>query len=90
MLAARLPILHKAALAACDRLDGLETGLVSDRLACRFDAGSIEGVAGRQETASCLTGPKMAFVRKLYDGLREPQPNERLTGAGPIPGSEPA
>ncbi|MEE7441899.1 tannase/feruloyl esterase family alpha/beta hydrolase [Methylobacterium oryzae] len=88
LLAARLPVLHKAVLAACDRLDGLEDGLVSDALACRFDPGSIQCPAGSLDTAPCLTGAEVAVVRKLYDGPRDPRTNERLTVAGPLPGSE--
>ncbi|MFF9550779.1 tannase/feruloyl esterase family alpha/beta hydrolase [Methylobacterium fujisawaense] len=88
LLAARLPVLHKAVLAACDRLDGLEDGLISDPLACRFDPGSIQCREGTQDPASCLTEAEVAVVRKLYDGPRDPRTNERLTVAGPLPGSE--
>lgn len=88
LVAARLPVLHKAVLSACDKLDGLEDGLISDPLGCHFDPGSILCRMSAQDTASCLTEDEVVVARKLYDGPRDPQTNERLTVAGPLPGSE--
>jgi feruloyl esterase len=88
LLAKRLPILHEAVLKACDHLDGLKDGLVSDPLACRFDPGSVQCAAGSQDTGHCLTEVEVGVVRKLYDGPCDPVTNERLTIAGPLFGSE--
>ena len=42
LLADRLPLLHQAVLQACDVLDGVSDGLLSDPRACRFDPASIQ------------------------------------------------
>jgi len=88
LLAARLPLLHKAVLAACDGLDGLTDGLISNPLACHFDPATLQCPAKAKSTASCLSAAEVAVVRKLYDGPRDPDSGKRLTAGGPQFGSE--
>ncbi len=88
LVASRLPVLHEAVLKACDSLDGLADGLISNPLACRFDPGAILCSPGVQETTNCLTAAEVDVVRKLYDGPRDPATGKRLTAGGPQFGSE--
>ena len=87
LVAGRLAILHRAVLAACDRLDGQQDGLISAPGQCRFDPATAVCRAG-QVTAGCLTAAEAAVARKFYDGPRDPGSGVRLTQGGPQYGSE--
>ncbi|WP_225823964.1 tannase/feruloyl esterase family alpha/beta hydrolase [Streptomyces naphthomycinicus] len=62
---------NQAALKACDTLDGVEDGLVSDPERCHYDPRGLIGTkivcAGREET---VTAADAAVVRKIWDGPR--------------------
>ena len=80
----KLPTLAKAAIAACDRRDGLEDGLISDPRACRFDPAVL--ACRGDETDACLTPRQIDAARKVYAGAKT------RAGAvlypGWVPGSE--
>ena len=78
--------IHRAALDACDALDGLKDGLIGDVLSCRFDPNVLECKAGTNND-SCLTTPQVEAVRKLYAGAKHPNTGE-LIFPGLEPGSE--
>jgi feruloyl esterase len=63
----KLPMIRKAVLADCDKLDGLEDGLIQNPLKCHWDPGRIACGAAR-DAATCLTAPEIAVVRKIYSG----------------------
>ncbi|MFT4184028.1 MAG: tannase/feruloyl esterase family alpha/beta hydrolase [Rhizobium sp.] len=88
LTAARLPLLHKAVVAACDGLDGQVDGLISDPLKCHFDPKTLLCTAADTNTNTCLNATEVDAVRHLYDGPRDPATGERLTVGGPLPGSE--
>jgi hypothetical protein len=88
LVASRLPILHRAVLDACDGLDRLDDGLVSNPLACSFDPDTLLCPPGSPDAASCLTAAEVDVVRKFYDGPRDPVTGKRLTAGGPLFGSE--
>ena len=85
--ATKLPAIQAAALAQCDRLDGVADGIVSDPPACRFDP-SVLACKGADGDA-CLTAPQLAALRKVYEGARDPGTGAQLS-AGYEPGSEAA
>jgi feruloyl esterase len=77
---AKLMVLHKAVMAACDAADGLKDGVIADPTRCRFDPAVLQCKAG-EDAAACLTAPQVEAVRKIYQGPRNPR-----TGAEVYPG----
>jgi feruloyl esterase len=88
LLADRLPILHKAVIAACDALDAANDGLIANPAACTFDVATISCAAGATDTSACLTPAEADVARKFYDGPRDPRSGARLTAGQPQYGSE--
>jgi pimeloyl-ACP methyl ester carboxylesterase len=64
--ATKLPALSTAVLAACDARDGLTDGILSDPNRCHFDPSSL--LCHGADTASCLTPPQVAALKKVYAG----------------------
>lgn len=56
--------LYNAVIAACDDLDGLRDGVVSDEAACDFDPAVLRCPEG-QDRDDCLTGPQITAVRAI-------------------------
>ena len=85
----KFPAIHRAALEACDGLDGLKDGLIEDVLGCHFDPAVLQCGVGRvlSDPAACLTKPQVEAARKLYAGAKNPKTGE-LIFPGFEPGSE--
>jgi len=77
--AAKLPLITKAAVAACDAVDGVTDGVIDDPRRCRFEPATL--LCRGADEASCLTRPQLEAVKKVYGGLRSPR-----TGALIFPG----
>lgn len=77
--------LHQAAVNACDALDGLKDGLISNPMACRFDPKVVECKGA--ESASCLTPAQVESARTVYTPVMNPHTGQELFPA-PEPGSE--
>ncbi len=62
----KYPLLHNAALQACDALDGVKDGVIEDPTRCDFDLKDLacKGADG----PSCLTAPQVEVAKKLYAG----------------------
>jgi feruloyl esterase len=81
----KYPVLHKAALDACDALDGLKDGIIGDVARCTFDPGVTLCKSG--DAADCLTAPQVDAARKIYAGPHNPRTGEEIYS--PLyPGSE--
>ena len=81
----RYPVIHNAALNACDALDGLKDGIIGAVEACKFDPLVIQCKAG--ETTNCLTAAQVEAARKIYAGPVNPRTKEQIYS--PLyPGSE--
>jgi feruloyl esterase len=59
--------LSRASVAACDKADGLEDGLVSDPRACQFDPKTLACTEG-SAPGSCLTAGQLEVVKLIYSG----------------------
>ncbi len=73
----KLALLSKAVTAACDRLDGLEDGIISDPRRCSFDPGTL-ACRANSDAESCLTESEVSMVRTLYDGPVRDSNGERM------------
>jgi feruloyl esterase len=65
--AAKVRLLSRAVLDACDDLDGIADGIVSHVAACRFDPAGLR-CAG-PETDACLTGEQIETVDTVHSAL---------------------
>jgi len=81
----KLPALHKAAVAACDRADGIEDGIISDPMSCHFDPHALLCTQG--DNNACLTSAQADTVQKIYAGPLNPRTHESIF-PGYEPGSE--
>ena len=78
----QLPVIEKAALAACDAQDGVKDGLIEDPRKCRFDPSVL--LCKGAPTAECLTQPQIETLNKIYVGPKNPKTGEQI-----YPGYEP-
>jgi feruloyl esterase len=81
---ADLALLHKAVLAACDTLDGVRDGLLTDPRKCHFDPASLRCRTSGEE--SCLTDAQVEAVKKIYAPLKTQ--SGQLIFPSMMPGSE--
>jgi feruloyl esterase len=85
LTAAQIRGVHAAAVARCDRDDGVADGLIGDPRRCGFDPAELQCTASR--TDACLTPAQVAAVRKVYGGPVNSR-GEKLYTGGALPGSE--
>jgi hypothetical protein len=82
--AAKMPAIEKAALAACDSLDGVEDGVIDDPTKCHFDPSKL--LCKGAESDSCLTAAQIGALKKIYDGPRNSKGKQVFPGY--VPGGE--
>ncbi len=58
-------LLAKAVLAKCDKLDGLEDGIISRPAACNYDPAELRCANGADTGDSCLSDAQIATVRTV-------------------------
>jgi hypothetical protein len=80
-----LQIVHDAALARCDKDDGIHDGIIGNPSACHLNARDLVCRAG--QTQRCLTSSKFDAVAKLYAGPMNSK-GEKISTGGFLPGSE--
>jgi feruloyl esterase len=78
-------VLHKAALAQCDALDGVTDGVIENPLKCKFDPSVTLCKSG--SGADCLTAPQVEAAKKIYAGASHAKTHQALY-PGLEPGSE--
>jgi len=81
---AKLALLNRAVLAACDAIDGVKDGLLTDPLQCHFDPATL--LCHGADRDDCLTAQQIEAVKMGY------APARRKTGEliypGLVPGGE--
>ena len=65
----KLPAIQKASLAACDALDGVKDGIISDPASCHFDPAVL--LCKQGDSLECLTPPQLNSLRKYYAGGKD-------------------
>ncbi len=78
---AKLQLLTRSAVEACDALDGLKDGLIDDPRKCHFDPGRLACKAG--DDPGCLTAPQVEAARRMYEGLKSPHTSEQIYAGWP-------
>lgn len=84
---AKLPMINRAVLAACDGLDGIVDGVIDDPRRCHFDPATIQCPSASADAANCLTAPQAGALKKIYAGPHNPRTGERIF-PGMYPGGE--
>jgi feruloyl esterase len=82
---AKLQLITRAAVAKCDKLDGVADGVIDDPGKCGFDPAELACKGGDSE--SCLTEPQVAAAKKVYSGVRNPRTQATIFPGWPV-GSE--
>ena len=75
---AKYPLIHNAALQACDILDGVKDGVLEDPRICNFDPQVL--ACNGPDAPTCLTPAQVEVARKVYSGpgsLAVPRPRAR-------------
>lgn len=67
--ATKLKALGDAVNAACDKLDGIEDGIIADPRKCTFDAKTLQCPAGKDDV-SCLTPKQVKAVNDVWAGSK--------------------
>jgi Tannase and feruloyl esterase len=62
----KLPAIQRAALEACDAMDGVKDGIVSYPTKCHFDPTVL--LCKAADSLDCLTQPQVSSVKKYYAG----------------------
>ena len=81
----KYPMIHDAALAACDAKDGVKDGVIEDPPHCAFDPGTLQ--CRGADAPNCLTAPQVAAVRRVYEVPSHARTKDPLYGPM-VPGSE--
>lgn len=83
--ACKLELATRAAVAACDGLDGVKDGIILDPRQCRFDPEALRCSADAKPGCACLTDAEARAIREIWGGPRTAA-GERLW-FGPEPGA---
>jgi feruloyl esterase len=79
--AAKLAMLNKAVVEACDAQDGVKDGLLNDPRSCHFDPSTL--LCKSQDVETCLTAPQLESVKRMYLAVKT------KSGEAVFPGKDP-
>ena len=82
--AAKLKMLHTAVMNACDKLDGVKDGIITDPEECHFDPATLLCKDG--DSVNCLTRPQLDAVESVYSPVKFSSGD--IIFPGKAPGSE--
>jgi feruloyl esterase len=74
--ASKYPLIHQAALNACDAQDGVKDGLIANPTGCKFDPQDL--LCQGADAADCLTAPQVEAARKVYAAGKNPRTGQVL------------
>jgi len=77
-------LVNRAVLDACDALDGVKDGLLSDPTRCHFDVSSLQ--CRGAESENCLTAPQVDAMKMAYEPVKKR--SGELIYPGLVPGGE--
>jgi len=83
---AKYPVIHAAALNACDSLDGVEDGVIGDPARCSFDVSTLTCTG--EDRADCLTKPQVESAQAMYSPIVDRAVGAVLHPGRYYPGSE--
>lgn len=82
---AKYPVIHRAVLNQCDRLDGVADGAIEDPRRCRFEPSVLQCTS--EDRADCLTREQVATAEAIYKDVKHPMSGALLSSAL-VPGAE--
>lgn len=77
----KLPAVQKAALDACDGLDGVKDGIINDPSKCHFDPQVL--LCNSSDELNCLTQPQIESLKSIYSGSNDAQGKTVFPGFTP-------
>jgi feruloyl esterase len=81
----KYPMMHQAVLDACDALDGVKDGIITEPTHCPFEPKSL--LCKGRDAPHCLTAPQVEFLEKIYQGPTNPRTGQ-VYFPGPAKGEE--
>lgn len=82
--AAKLKAIEAAAVSACDRIDGVQDGVIDDPTKCHFDPAVLRCKGA--DSDNCLTDGQIATLKKIYAGPKTSKGEQIFPGY--LPGGE--
>ena len=82
--AAKLEMVNRTVVNACDARDGVADGVLNEPLKCTFDVASLQCKAGDAE--NCLTAPQVAALKRVYEPAKTS--SGQVVFPGKVPGAE--
>jgi feruloyl esterase len=90
--AAKLEMVNRAVINACDAGDGVADGVLNEPTKCTFDVASLQCKAEDPSTAlgasaeNCLTAPQVAAIKRVYEPVKTA--SGQVVFPGKVPGAE--
>jgi hypothetical protein len=81
---AKIPAISNAVLQACDNLDGVNDGILTDPRRCHFQPGVL--ACKGADSNNCLTQPQITLLTRLYAGSKTSSGQQIFPGF--LPGGE--
>jgi hypothetical protein len=81
---AKVPVIAKAVVAACDAHDGVDDGVLNDPRQCHFDPATL--LCKGANSDACLTAPQVDSLKTIYAGAHDA--SGKLIFPGLLPGAE--
>lgn len=73
---AKLALVTRSVVAACDSIDGVRDGVLDDPRECTWKPENIR--CGAAETPECLTAPQIVALEAMYAGAKNPRTGEQI------------